>query len=60
MSYCRFVPRALNLLSRGTTTLSTGSAASGYPLTYLYDGKPSTPLLLQPVATPPENVSHAP
>jgi hypothetical protein len=46
MSYCRFVPRALNLLSRGTTTLSTGSAASGYPLTYLYDGKPSVPLVL--------------
>lgn len=46
MSSCRFVPRALNLLSRGTTTLSTGSAASGYPLTYLYDGKPSVPLVL--------------
>ena len=35
-----------NLLKRGTTSISTGTADANYPVTNLYDGEPSTPLLV--------------
>lgn len=47
MSEFLFVsPQVLNLLARGVTTLSTGTANSLHPITNAYNGQPSKPLIL--------------